>query len=139
MFMLDASAWSRFLHPALPDDRLTWVAEHVEHRGFATCLPFLLEAGFSARSAADYGVIASRLEQFPRVAITDEIENAALSSQRELALRGHHRLAVNDLTIAACAHVTGAGVLHYDHDYDLIRTHTTLRFDSEWLMPPGTL
>ena len=41
--------------------------------------------------------------------------------------------------IAACAHELGAGVLHYDRDYDLLLEHTSLRYESEWLAPAGTL
>jgi hypothetical protein len=31
------------------------------------------------------------------------------------------------------------GVLHYDHDYDVIADRTDLRFASVWLADPGTL
>jgi hypothetical protein len=41
--------------------------------------------------------------------------------------------------IAACAHLAGGGVLHYDRDYDLILEHTGLDFESVWLAEPGTL
>lgn len=41
--------------------------------------------------------------------------------------------------IAACAHVAGMGVLHYDSDYDSLVKHTGLRFRSEWLAQPDVL
>jgi hypothetical protein len=41
--------------------------------------------------------------------------------------------------IAACAPEVGAGVLHYDREYDVLATRTSLRFQNEWLAPPGTL
>ena len=41
--------------------------------------------------------------------------------------------------IAACAHVAGMGVLHYDRDYDVLAEYTSLSFDSEWLAIPGRL
>lgn len=41
--------------------------------------------------------------------------------------------------IAACAHEAGAGVLHYDGDYDIIAQRTSLRFKSVWLAPRGSL
>ena len=62
-----------------------------------------------------------------------------MAAQRELAEIGHHRLAPADVVIAACAHTAGIGVLHYDSDYDLLAEHTSLRFESEWLAPPGAL
>jgi hypothetical protein len=58
---------------------------------------------------------------------------AVLWGQRELAAIGHHRLAPFDVLIAACVHEAGAGVLHYDRDYDLISEHTSLSFESIWL------
>ncbi len=105
----------------------------------AVCLPFLLEAGYSARSAADRRALMARFEKLPRVAINGEVERIALQAQRELAEVGHHRLAPMDVMVAACAHRAEAGVLHYDGDYDLLAKHTSLVFESEWLAPPGTL
>jgi hypothetical protein len=46
---------------------------------------------------------------------------------------------LSDLPIAACAHTNGAGVLHYDHDYDVLAELTSLVFDSQWLALAGTL
>ncbi len=79
------------------------------------------------------------LERLPRVEIDKEVEATALDAQRELADIGHHRLAPADVMIAACAHVAGMGVLHYDSDYDLLAKHTALQFRSEWLAQPGAL
>ncbi len=79
------------------------------------------------------------LAELPRVEITSDIEARALQAQRELAAVGHHRLPPADVTIAACAHEAGAGVLHYDRDYDILAKHTSLEFKSEWVAPPGTL
>jgi predicted nucleic acid-binding protein len=78
------------------------------------------------------------LSRLPREAIDREIEGLTMEAQRELAAIGHHRLAPADVVIAACAHTSG-WVLHYDGDYDLLRMHTSLAFESEWLAPPGTL
>lgn len=41
-----------------------------------------------------------------------------------------------DVIIATCAHVAGAGFLLH---YDVLREHTSLRFESEWLAPAGSL
>lgn len=105
----------------------------------ATCLPFLLEAGYSARSTADRNAVMDRLRQLPHVAVDEEVERLALEAQRMLTDVGHHRLSLTDVVIAACAHRAGTGVLHYDRDYDLISEHTNLAFDSLWIAEPGTL
>jgi len=80
------------------------------------------------------------LLQLPYFAIDGDIEAAALAAQSELAVRGHHRSASpSDLLIAACAHANGAGVLHYDRDYDHLVELTSLRFQSEWLARAGSM
>jgi predicted nucleic acid-binding protein len=139
VLLLDNSAWGRLLQEAVPADRAAEIRELVKERAVGVCLPFVLEAGYSARSAADRKEIMARLERFPRVTIDSEIERMALQAQRELAEIGHHRLAPIDVMIAACAHRAEAGVLHYDGDYDVLAEHTSLVFESEWLAPPGSL
>jgi predicted nucleic acid-binding protein len=111
----------------------------MDHGELAVCLPFLLEAGYSARSAADRKELMARLARLPRIPIDGEVERLALQAQRELAEVGHHRLAPADVVIAACAHRAATGVLHYDGDYDLLAEHTSLEFESEWLAAAGSL
>jgi predicted nucleic acid-binding protein len=139
LLVLDNSAWARLLNGGIPQERRETVAAWLEEKRLATCLPFLLEAGYSARSAADHGKLLRRLEQMPRLLVDDAVERVALDAQYELAAVGHHRLPPADLIIAACAHLVDGGVLHYDRDYDLILEHTRLRFESVWLAEPGTL
>lgn len=139
MLLLDNSAWSRLLVGGIPQDRQEAVLQWVEEGRLAVCLPFLLEAGYSARSAPDHGKLMRRLEHLPRLPVDDAVERVALDAQRELAAVGHHRLAPTDLVIAACAHLTGSGVLHYDRDYDLIIEHTRLSFESVWVADAGSL
>lgn len=139
MLLLDNSAFSRLLAGVVPADRAKEIAAAIEVGEIAVCLPFLLEAGYSARSAADRKALMSRFEQLPRIAIDTEVEALALAAQRQLAEVGHHRLAPADLIIAACAHRAEAGVLHYDSDYDVLAAHTELDFSSTWLGPAGSL
>ncbi len=139
MLLLENSAWARLLQGALAKDRADEISGLVKRNEIGVCLPFLLEAGYSARSAADRKEIMGRLERFPHVAIESEVERIALQAQRELAEIGHHRLTPTDVVIAACAHRAEAGVLHYDGDYDILAERTSLVFDSVWLAPAGTL
>ncbi len=139
MLLLDNSAWARLASERLNPDRAEQVAAWMGDLQLATCLPFLLEAGYSARSGHERSAMMADLTALPRVAIDKGIETAALEVQRELADIGHHRLPPADVIIAACAHVAGMGVLHYDSDYDLLVKHTGLQFESEWLAQPGSL
>jgi predicted nucleic acid-binding protein len=140
LLLLDNSAWARLELPALPDERRAEVATMIEHGEIAVCSPFLLEAGWSARSAEHHDQLLADLLHLPRLWINAEVEDAALDAQRDLAHRGHHRSASpSDVLIAACAHVHGAGVLHYDRDYDVLAELTGLAFESQWLASAGTL
>jgi predicted nucleic acid-binding protein len=111
----------------------------MEAGDIAVCLPFLLEAGYSARCRDDHSTLLGDLALLPRVMIDSDVERLALRAQGQLAAVGHHRLPPTDIVIAACAHRTGHAVLHYDRDYDLIAAHTSLAFDSDWVAPAGSL
>jgi predicted nucleic acid-binding protein len=139
LLLLDHSAWSRLIGDLVPKEREETVLDWIGEERLGTCLPFLLEAGYSARTAEEHRVTMGRLEQLPQVLIDREVEHTAQRAQHELAKRGHHRLSPTDLTIAACAACADGGVLHYDRDYDLIREYTSLDFESVWLAEPGTL
>ncbi len=102
-------------------------------------MPFLLEAGYSARNGADQAALIGDLLALPRVAIDQRVEDRALDAQAQLARVGNHRLPPVDLLIAALADINGLGVLHYDNDYDLLAQKTDLSFQSVWLADRGTL
>jgi predicted nucleic acid-binding protein len=137
--LIDNSAWARLGAEGLDVARAETVAAWMGDLQLATCLPFLLEAGYSARSGRERSAMMADLAKLPRVEIDKDIEGAALDAQRELAEIGHHRLPPADVMIAACAHAAGMGVLHYDGDYDVLAKHTSLTFESEWLTRPGTI
>jgi predicted nucleic acid-binding protein len=139
VLLIDNSAWARLSSARLDPIRAETVASWMADLQLATCLPFLLEAGYSARSGSERAAMMADLAALPRVEIDAEIEAVALDAQRELADVGHHRLPPADVVIAACAHTAGIGVLHYDGDYDLLVKHTRLHFESEWLADPGIL
>jgi predicted nucleic acid-binding protein len=137
--LLDNSAWARLAHPQLAPLRVNQIADALEQRRIATCLPFLLEAGYSARSARDHGDLMDELHALPLLRIDEEIEDRAVDAQRQLARAGHHRLPPVDLIVAAVAARHGIGILHYDADFDIIGAKTDLQFATVWLAPRGSL
>jgi predicted nucleic acid-binding protein len=139
VLLIDNSAWSLLLAGVIPRGRLNLVVELLDSEEIGTCLPFLLEAGYSAQSAEDHERSMDRLGRLPSVTIDAEVEATARKAQRELARVGHHRIPPIDLMIAACAHEAGAGVLHHDRDYDRIAELTSLQFESVWVAPAGSL
>ena len=137
--LLDNSAWARLSDPALSDERVAEIADAFEAGRIATCLPFLFEAGYSARTARDHDEPLVELLALPRFQIDAEVERRAVDAQRQLARIGHHRLPPVDLLVAAIADRHGLGILHYDRDYDLLAEKTDLDIASVWLAPAGRL
>jgi predicted nucleic acid-binding protein len=135
VLLIDNSAWARRRRPGVRER----LALALESGDVVVCLPFLLEAGYSARSGTEHEALLGDLALLPRVEVSATIERLALSAQGELAANGHHRLPPTDLVIAACAHHSGHDVLHYDGDYDVIRAQTSLEFASEWAVPRGSI
>jgi predicted nucleic acid-binding protein len=139
VLLLDNSAWSNLNSERLDDERRTEIVDLMTRGVIATCLPFMLEIGYSAQSVADYLTMMTNFDRLPQVLITPTVEERARQAQRELAAIGHHRLAPLDILIAACAHEAEAGVLHYDRDYDILAARTSLEFSSVWVAPAGSL
>jgi hypothetical protein len=137
--LLDNSAWARLSDASLAADRADEIASSLEAGRIGVCLPFLLEAGYSARSADDHNELIEELLALPQVQIDEETERRAIDAQRQLARAGHHRLPPVDLILAAIADRHNIGVLHYDADFDLLGAKTDLRFESIWLAPRGEL
>lgn len=137
--LLDNSAFVRLASAALEEPRAQEIADALEQRRLGVCLPFLLEAGYSARSATDHDELLSELMALPILHIDSEVERRAVDAQRQLARAGHHRLPPVDLIISALADRHGVGVLHYDRDYDTLATRTDLDFASVWLARRGSL
>ena len=137
--LLDNSAWARLDHASLPQERADEIADLLEQGRIVTCLPFLLEAGYSVRSGRDRENLTEELLALPRIAIDADTEDRAIDAQRQLARAGHHRLPPVDVIVAAVADTNRLGILHYDGDYDFIAEKTNLSFDSVWLAPRGSL
>ena len=135
--LLDNSAWVRL--SLLPEARAAEIATALEAGRVATCLPFLLEAGYSARHLREREALFELLSALPRFPIDHEVERRAEDAQHQLTRVGHHRLPPVDLLVAATADRHGLGVLHYDHDYDLIAERTDLSYESVWVAERGSI
>lgn len=91
-----------------------------------------LEAGYSARTAADHRLLLGEppISSMPVEYLTPKIENRALEVQFALAERGHHRApSIPDLLIAATAELAELAVLHVDKDFELIAEITGQRLE----------
>lgn len=133
-YLIDKSALARMpLEPVR--SRLAPILEAGEA---ATCALIDLEVLYSARNQEDYERIRQRRAlAYESVPTTEQVLRRALAVQGALARRGHHRLPIPDLIIAATAESAGLIVLHYDRDYDLIAEVTGQPV--EWVVPRGTV
>jgi predicted nucleic acid-binding protein len=137
--LFDMSAWVRFESESIPDSRTNEIAEDYEMGRLAVCLPFLLEVGYSARDGREHAGLLEELLTLPILRVDETVERRALDAHAQLARIGHHRMPPVDVMIAAIAERYDVSVLHYDSDYDILSAKTDLDFDSEWLMPRGSV
>jgi predicted nucleic acid-binding protein len=98
-------------------------AERIERGRVHVTTITLLEAGYSARSAADMDELLDRppLSLMPVEYLTPAAEKRAVDVLRRLAENGQHRApSIPDLLIAAAAETARLTVLHLDKDFELI-------------------
>ena len=69
--------------------------------------------------------------------ISGGLGDRTLEVQHELARRGHHRIALPDLLVAAVAEINDLRVMHYDADFDRI-AGITLQ-PAEWVVALGSV
>jgi predicted nucleic acid-binding protein len=138
-WLLDNSAWARRFSLGENVEAAASLASDLEDSRLVASLPFMLEAGYSARDASEYRTASALLASFPYAELDRSARARSLDAQSQLSRTGHYRLPPVDLMIAAIADAAGIGVLHYDSHYDLILEQTDLRFESRWLAPRGTI
>lgn len=139
--LFDNSVWARLLDGRLAGRaRETFEAALVANELW-TCPPTLLEMRYSARDGDGFVITAKRLDALPHAALTAEAAASAVTAQAELAAEPgiSHRVKPVDLLIASIAASKNLGVLHYDHDYDIISENTSLSFTSVWVAPRGEI
>ncbi len=109
----------------------------MDHGLLARCGVSDLEAGVSARSAADHRALRQyRLDALEYLTTPDTVWDRAWEVQEALAADGLHRtVKIPDLITAAVAEHHGVAVIHYDRDFDRIATITGQPV--EWVIPAG--
>jgi len=136
--LVDNSVWSRVRRP---DVGAVWRRE-LSKRTLVACPPFMIEAGYSARTPDELHRIRVDIsEAMDSVRCDERTWELAFEAQQAMADAAGlmHRRKPLDFLIAATAHQHGLGVLHYDRDYDLIAEHGRLDFASVWVVLAGSL
>jgi predicted nucleic acid-binding protein len=138
--LLDTSVWVRMRDGRLAGRDAERVLARLERGELASTEPLLLEMRYSARDGTDFAALADELDALPLLELDQPAIQGALQAQAKLAAnpRISHRVKPIDLLVAAVADQRGAGILHYDGDYDLITKHTDLRFKSVWAAKRGS-
>ena len=138
--LLDTSVWARMRDGRLVGRDAERVLARLERGELASTEPLLLEMRYSARDGVDFAALAEELDALPLLELDQLAIQGALQAQAKLAAnpRISHRVKPIDLLVAAVADRHGAGILHYDGDYDLIAKHTDLSFASVWAAKRGS-
>lgn len=132
-YLADRSALARMPIPAVRSRLAPLLVDGL----VATCGIIDLEVGYCARDAAAHAAVRRERRALPRAPVTDEVLDRAFELQGLLAERGHHRLPIPDLVIAACAEAAELTVLHYDGDFD--RIADVAGQPHEWIVARGTV
>ncbi len=136
LYLLDKSALARVARQPTVRAAL----ERLDDIGvLATTAVIDLEIGYSARNVSEFdSVAADRAALYQELPITRAVTDRARQVQRELVRIGQHRgPGVPDLLIAATAELSGAVVVHYDRDFDIIAAITAQPV--EWIVPAGSV
>lgn len=111
----------------------------------ASCLPQLLEEGYSARSAEEHRLLVDASSKAKVFLPPDaEIARLAVDLQLRLFVAGRGRaVGVSDLQIAATALRNTAGarrvtVVHYDADFESLAAIEPA-FSHRWIVPRGSV
>ena len=138
--LIDNSAWARVVLRKLTADDHERFDRAVRDREIVVSPPFSLEALYSARDAVSFRDLQTELRGFPHAWADDRTWEIAADAQQALAEARavSHRIKPIDVLLAAIAHQSTLGILHYDHDFDLIRDHTPLDFRSVWIAGRGS-
>jgi len=133
-YLVDKSALARMIHERVRQR----LAPIIEAGDAATCSVIDLEVLFSARNHEDHERMRERrLLAYERIPLTQEVFDRAVEVQGALARRGHHRLPIPDLIVAATAESAGLIVLHYNADFERIAEVTGQ--PTEWVVSRGSL
>lgn len=133
LYLTDKSALARLNYPSVG----ARIGPLLVQGLVATCPIIDLEVLYSARSLSDYENILAERRALPSYPITEIVTDRAIEIQHQLARRGHHRIPLPDLLIAAVAEINTLAVLHYDADYDRIAEIT--QQSVEWVAPRGSI
>ncbi|HEY5045178.1 MAG TPA: PIN domain-containing protein [Solirubrobacteraceae bacterium] len=129
--VFDTSAWNRQRHPAV---LARWLAT-ADSDLLAACPVVALELFAAAPDEEAFADLDRTLTALLAAPVTRSAGAAAIGASREL--RGERRLPAADYLIAAAAAERGAGVLHYDHHFDILCR--ALRIESVWVAKPGSI
>ena len=142
LYLVDNSVIQR-IHRSMP--LASALAALVNTGDLASCLPQVLEEGYSARNAEDHRTILDSHNRAKVFLPPDaQIAELAFDLQTRLFKVGRGRaVGVSDLQIAATAlrystKTQLVTIVHYDSDFDfLVEVEPNLH--AQWILPPGSI
>lgn len=134
IYLIDKSAWQL---RERSQAAAVVIGDLQSRREVAVCEMVALEMLYPTRNLVRWDELRRRLATAYRwLSVTNDAMGRAIEVQGLLTARGHHRVSLPDLIIAATAELGAATVLHYDKDYDLIAAVTEQ--PTEWVVPRGS-
>ncbi len=132
-YLVDTSVFARLSKPNVA----AAFAPYAATGQVGICAPVAFEIGYSARSHADYLILAERLLAFAAVPLSAADHERSLEIQLALSAKGQHRaLSLVDALVSAAAEARQMTILHYDGDYEMVAGITGQKH--EWIVPRGT-
>ena len=133
LHLADKWAWEQARYDKDARQRLH---ELLETGQLAVCVVSLAELLYSTRNAQELARARLDLSSLAYLQMTPGAEQNLADIMAALALRGHHRMPIPDLMLAAIAQSHSAVVLHSDAENERIADVTGQPHD--WIVPRGT-
>lgn len=137
-FLIDNSVWTRLATNPVVADAFRALVNAANPTEIHICPPIAAEYGYSSRTGADHTNLSARLAAFtdcPIAPTTAEVLNIQNALWNGGLLRA---VGAMDTLITAYGIVNQATVVHYDSDFEHIRT-VLPAFAHRWIVPRGTL
>lgn len=133
--LADTSAWMRAHRD--PEARELLLGA-IEQGNICWCWPVRYELMVDAKGSEGIAAVERTLDGLREVAVGRGVQRVVFATMRELAAAGSHgahRYPLTDLVVAAAAHDSAVGILHFDRHLE--RLGDLLGAEAYWISKPS--
>lgn len=134
--LVDTSAWMQARRDSGARGRLL---DGIARGDVCWCWPVRYELMVDARGSEGIATVERTLEGLREIPLDRSVQRTALATMRELAASGSHgahRYPLTDLAVAAAAHYSAIGILHFDQHLERLGEH--LGVEASWISDPSS-